>query len=329
MQRGFSKIVRRILVGLAFGAVVLVSFSLYANLSDLKASIAKFNYMLLPVLFALTLGNYFFRFTKWHYYLRVIGVKLSIPDSMAVFFSGLVMVITPAKMGELLKAYLVKRIDGSQISKTAPVVVAERLTDFWALVILSLAGIFQYAVKKAWAVIIVVVVLLVLFWILVSWRGLMFWFVGKFERSKFELLRKVGTKLKVAYDSAYQLVRFGPTLWATILSLFAWLFECIGLYLVIRALGLNVPVSGAIFIYAFSTITGAISMLPGGLGMTEVSMSALLKNLTNLAKADSVAATLIIRAVTLWFAVLLGAAVLVLNSKRFAPAVAELEAETS
>lgn len=329
MQRGVSRIVRHILTGLAFGAIVLVAFSLYANLPDLQKSLSKFSYLLLPALFALTLGNYFFRFTKWHYYLRVIGIKLPIPESMAVFFSGLAMVITPAKMGELLKAYLVKRIDGTQISKTAPVVVAERLTDFWALVILSLAGIFQYAVKKAWAVMIVVVVLLVLFWILVSWRGLMLWLVGKFEKSRVELLRKVGTKLKVAYDSAYQLIRFGPTLWATTLSLFAWLFECIGLYLVIRALGLNVPVSGAIFIYAFSTIAGAISMLPGGLGLTEVSMSALLKNLTNLTRADSVAATLIIRAVTLWFAVLLGAVVLVANSKRFAPAVAELGAEAS
>lgn len=327
MQKGKSKIVRHILIGLAFGAIVIIGFSLYANISDLKESFANFNYLLLPTLIALTLGNYFFRFAKWHFYLKVIDVKLSIPSSMAVFFSGLVMVITPGKMGELLKAYLVKRVNGSQISKTAPVVVAERLTDFWALVILSLAGIFQYAVKRAWAVIIIVVALLVLFWILVSWRNLMFWFVSKFEKSKFELFKKAGQKLKVAYESAYQLIRFTPTLWATSLSLCAWLFECVGFYLVIRALGLNAPMSGAIFIYAFSTIAGAISMLPGGLGLTEVSMSALLRSLLKIERATSVAATLIIRAVTLWFAVLLGAIVLTLNSKKFAPAVVEMETE--
>jgi len=326
MQRGVSRLIRHILVGLAFGAVVLVAFSLYANLGDLKDSLSKFNYLFLPILFVLTLCNYLFRFSKWHYYLKVIGVRLSIPDSMAVFFSGLVMVITPGKMGELLKAYLVKRIDGTQISRTAPVVVAERLTDFWALVILTLAGIFQYAVKSAWAVIIVVIGLLVLFWVLVSWRGFMLWMVGQFEASRFELLRKMGVKLKVAYDSAYQLMRFGPTLWATVLSLFAWSFECVGLYLVLRALGLDVSASGAIFIYAFSTIAGAISMLPGGLGLTEVSMAALLQNLLKLVRAESVAATLMIRAVTLWFAVFLGAIVLALNARRFAPAVAELEA---
>jgi len=315
------------LIGLALGAVVLVAFSLYANIDRLGASLARFNMVFLPVLIALTLGNYMLRFSKWHYYLRVIGVRLSIADSMATFFSGLTMVITPGKMGELLKAYLVKRIDGTQISRTAPVVVAERLTDFWALVILTLGGIFQHAVKNAWAVIIVVAGLLVLFWVLVSWRGFMYWLVEQFETSRFDLMKKIGSKLKVAYDSAYQLLRFGPTLWATVLSLFAWLFECIGLYLVIRALGLNVSASGAIFIYAFSTIAGAISMLPGGLGLTEVSMAALLQNFLGLARAESVAATLVIRAVTLWFAVFLGAAVLVLNARRFAPAVAELEAE--
>ncbi|MCK7516981.1 MAG: flippase-like domain-containing protein [Ignavibacteriales bacterium] len=45
-------------------------------------------------------------------------------------------------MGELLKSYLVKQVNGTSISKTAPIVFAERATDFLSLTILALAGAY-------------------------------------------------------------------------------------------------------------------------------------------------------------------------------------------
>jgi len=72
----------------------------------------------------------------------------------------------------------------------------------------------------------------------------------------------------------------------------------------------------ASFSYSFSTIIGAISMLPGGLGLTEGSLTYLLmeKGIT----ADiSVATTFIVRAVTLWFAVLVGIISLSFYQRRF------------
>jgi uncharacterized protein (TIRG00374 family) len=61
----------------------------------------------------------------------------------------------------------------------------------------------------------------------------------------------------------------------------------------------------ALFIYAFSMLVGAISFLPGGLGGTEATMVALLM-LNKIAQPQAVAATVLIRLATLWFAVALG-----------------------
>jgi uncharacterized protein (TIRG00374 family) len=56
-------------------------------------------------------------------------------------------------------------------------------------------------------------------------------------------------------------------------------------------------------------LVGAISFLPGGLGGTEATMIALLVA-HGLPLPESVAATLVVRLATLWFAIVLGLAAL-------------------
>ena len=56
----------------------------------------------LPLLLFLSLLNYFVRFLKWDYYLNILNVKVKKIDSFAVFMSGLIMSVTPGKMGEVL-----------------------------------------------------------------------------------------------------------------------------------------------------------------------------------------------------------------------------------
>ncbi|MCK7516980.1 MAG: flippase-like domain-containing protein [Ignavibacteriales bacterium] len=69
---------------------------------------------------------------------------------------------------------------------------------------------------------------------------------------------------------------------------------------------MQIDVLWAFFSYSFSTIVGALSMLPGGLGITEGSLTLMLVR-KGLSELSAFAATFIVRAVTLWFAVLVGA----------------------
>ena len=65
------------------------------------------------------------------------------------------------------------------------------------------------------------------------------------------------------------------------------------------------------------TVAGALSFLPGGLGVTEAGMLALLGDLaTGCSRSVSAAATFITRLCTLWFAVVVGLAALLLFSRR-------------
>jgi glycosyltransferase 2 family protein len=69
----------------------------------------------------------------------------------------------------------------------------------------------------------------------------------------------------------------------------------------------HVDIFIATFVYGFATLAGAATMLPGGLGATDASITGLLV-LLSIPKNISVASTLIIRSATLWFAVIVGIA---------------------
>jgi uncharacterized protein (TIRG00374 family) len=105
---------------------------------------------------------------------------------------------------------------------------------------------------------------------------------------------------------------------ATLLGTLAWFCECLGFWIVLHGLGLHEPVARVTFIYALSTLVGALLLLPGGLGGTEGSMVAML-GADGISRPQAVAATFLTRIATLWFAVLLGAFVL-LGDRRLAAA---------
>src|SRR6185436_19025491 len=80
-------------------------------------------------------------------YLRRQGVRVPLASSAIVFGAGLSLSITPAKLGELVKSYLLRELHGVPATQTAPIVVAERVTDLVALLVLAVIGVAVYGVQ--------------------------------------------------------------------------------------------------------------------------------------------------------------------------------------
>src|SRR5690242_11364442 len=117
-----------------------------------------FDWAMLPAVLGFTLLNYVLRWAKWDYYLRRMGMGQSVGygDSGLLFTSGMVMAVTPGKVGEVLKSYLLKRINGTSISASAPIVLAERVTDGIAMLLLMGFGLTLYAPARPAFVVLVV-----------------------------------------------------------------------------------------------------------------------------------------------------------------------------
>lgn len=307
-----DKVKKNIFISLAVAALIYLGFTIYADFNNVLSSFTRFNWLLLPLILSLAFMNYLTRFVKWHYYLNLLNISISKIDSFAIFMSGLVMSVTPGKMGELLKSYLVKELTGESFSKTAPIVMVERITDFISVVFLAVIGAFVFGYGLA--IVIGTGVFFILLTVIISNYNLSQKIIKSVSRIKF--IGRHTHRIIVAYESAYILLRPLPLIYMLGVSTIAWGFECFAYYLILRNFNLNINMLWATFIYTFSTIAGAITMLPGGLGVTDGSITFLL--LQKGISADiAVSSTFIARAVTLWFAVVVGIFSVSFYQKRF------------
>jgi glycosyltransferase 2 family protein len=301
----FTKYKKKILLSVSFGAIIFLIFSLYADFNNLLDAFSQFNWVWFPLVLLLSFSNYIIRFFKWQYYLGILNIKIKSGTSFMIFISSFVMSVTPGKMGEVLKSFLLKEETGTPVSISAPIILAERITDFLSIVLLCIAGAVIFDYGKS--IIILTGVAFIVLVLILSSKTVSFKIISYLSRINF--ISRHSEKIYASYNSISELIRLKPLIYGLILSCIAWFLECLGFFIVINVFtgisGLETGILSATFIYAFSTLIGAIAMLPGGLGATEATLTGLLL-LLKIPRNISVASAMIIRVATLWFAVLLG-----------------------
>ncbi len=306
-------IIRRLIPGLLFGFIVFLALALLGDLRQVGQAILRFNWRIFPIALLFTLFNYTLRFFKWHYYLGQIGLKgISKRQSLRLFVAGFPLAVTPGKVGEALKGVWLKQISGMPVGKGVSVVVAERISDGLAVLGLSTVGVIAY--PRYWPAFLVILILLLSVIILSQIRPAALWLLSFGER--IPLVKRFMAGFREFYEGSFTLFRPIPTLFAVGLGIVSWLGEGIGFYFILKGLGLvdtSRLLVTAVFVLSFSTVVGAISALPGGLGAAEVSIAGMLTLLLQVQPAVATTATLLIRLATLWFGVLLGLIVWLLS----------------
>lgn len=308
----------KILASLLLGLAVVVVMGLVSDAREVGRYLTTFRWELLPLILGLTVLNYLLRWLKWEYYLRrlALGGGVSRLDSGLIFCSGMVMSVTPGKLGEVFKSYLLRRVNGTAVSRSAPIVLAERLTDGLAMLLLMALGLTLYPPARFVFVALVVA----------TFAGIL---IMQYQRLSLALINgtarlplgeKVAPRLLTVYESTRQLLDWRVLLISTVISVLSWGFECVAFYYVLVGLGVEgtpLLLLQATFIFAASTLFGLVSLLPGGLGVSEVSSAGLLVAIVGLGAATATAATILIRFCTLWFGVLVGVVALAWFGRRY------------
>lgn len=296
---------RKIVAAALVGALVFAVLALYGDVRELRATAQRFSFTAFGLGLALAAFNYGLRIVRWQYYLRRIGVAIPLGESAVVFLSGFVMSVTPGKVGEVFKSLLLYETRGTPIARTAPIVIAERLTDLIALVLLTALGSLAFEHGPAVAVAGATMVSLLL--VVCAYRPLGEACLGLAER--LPLVRRFGPKLREAYDALIEITRPAPLLMGSAVAFAAWAMECGSLWVILRGFrGAALSWDAATFAYSASTLAGAVAMMPGGLGVTELGMTWLLQALggAGIGPAVATATTILVRIATLWFAVAIG-----------------------
>ncbi len=302
-----------LLVAVVIGVAAL---SMFGDLDNLDQSLAGFGWWALFAALALALGNYVMRFFRWQLYLRRQDVSVPVVSSAIVFGAGLSLSITPAKLGELVKSFLLREMHDVPAPKTAPIVVAERVTDLIALLVLAIIGVAAYGVDPS--LVIAASVAIGLGLVFLAWPTPTHAVIDLITKPA--RLRKLREPLHETLRGLGALCRPVPLILATVIAVPAWGLECVGFAVICNAFpGAHVDLGLAMVIYAGTTIAGALSFLPGGLGVTEGAMTvALVQGAAKLDPSTAVAATLLTRLATLWFAVVIGVVLLAVARRRIA-----------
>jgi len=299
-----GKLEKRILWGVVFGALVYAAIALFTDARGLFASLASFPIGVFFAALGLSIINYALRFAKWQLYLKKLSFAVPTAASFTIFIAGMSMSVTPGKIGEVLKSMLLKERYDLPVARSAPIVFAERLTDLLGLFVIAGVGIatFDFG-RPAFAAALVMVALLIF---ILNQPGLVARLLNLWE--KLPLVGHLRAHLDESYQAARALLSWRLLSGTTVLSVIGWSMEAFAFYLILHALGAEqASFQTASFIFAMTTILGAISFLPGGLGVAEASMIGVLI-LMGVFADDSLAtaATYLIRFTTLWFGVLLG-----------------------
>ena len=297
-------LVRKVVVMMLVAVLLYGGYTVYVGAGRIATALSHFGWWAFGAACTLAFCNYLLRFLKWEFYLACLNIR-GIPklESLLVFLSGFVLTVTPGKVGEVFKSALLAERREIHVARTAPIVIADRVTDVIGIAVLIAVGSAGFAGGLTWAFAGLGLVATLL--VVVSSRTLSLGFVRLVERGPGPC-KRVAPKLTEAYESLAILVRPKNLVWPTVISIVAWTCECVALWVILRGFGQSTALPLCLFFYATSTLAGAIVPSPGGLGVTETLLQQGLTKLGLVPNDIATAAMMLVRFATLWFAVLVG-----------------------
>jgi hypothetical protein len=312
-------LVQLLAIGFGLGFLAFVSVALLSDLSTLLAYAMRFAWWLMMPILLLRVANWTLRFLKWHFYLRVVGVRnISLKASAAVFLVGFPLAISPGKVAEALKSVLLQRLTGAPIAQTLPVVASERLSDGMAVLLLIAWSILNLAAHEYWSIVFTALGALLLGIAILQYRPLCLTLLRLLSRLPY--IGRFARSFKVFYESSYQIVQLPNLIFAVGLGTLANTLDGLGMYLILIGIGLPAAPETffqALLVISLSVVAGALSGMPGSIGASDLTITGALQHLVGLSVPQAGFVTLVARFVQLWFGALVGSGVAVLARRLF------------
>jgi uncharacterized protein (TIRG00374 family) len=267
------------------------------------------------------------RALRWQTLAAAAGARASFATSLRTQLAGFSLTLTPGKVGEIYKCYLMELETGVPTARTAPIVLVEKLMEgiafsTWTLLAASIVTGLPDTVSNAVRSVAilgltpVLVGALLHFGRLPGGEQLRFGFLGRLPMAE-----RMAAWASAAIEGARDVVRAPVLLKGLSLTLVARLADGLALTLILRALGVDVPAFGGILAFNLSGTVGGLSMLPGGIAAVEASLILSLMSL-GAAPGTAIAAALLSRVLSFWLWVGIGLALLTRASLRPARQIA-------
>ena len=240
---------------------------------------------------------------RWARLIRESGTVIYWRDLLKILFLGwFVNSIVPAKLGDLYRSYLVKQRFGISLSRTVGVVVAERLLDILVVFVLLIVGgyvAFGRTILPDLGIVYLTGGALAL--LIIGGLGGMYFLAPKLARFFPREARRIGRLFREGVLHSFRALPMAGTV-----TLAIWTAEALRLYFVLTALGLELPLSGVIFVAVAVALLTTVPLTPAGFGFVEIAMVYVLTQGFGLAQHDAIAVAIVDRAVSVLSVIVVG-----------------------
>ena len=120
------------------GLMILVGADF--NYAQLLALLHRLGFALVFSLLLLSCLNFTLRTLRWHWFTRRLRLDVSISDSAVYYLAGFSMGVTPGRMGEFIRLWMLRRYNGISYHRALPLLIADRVNDLLVVVVLSLCA---------------------------------------------------------------------------------------------------------------------------------------------------------------------------------------------
>ena len=292
----------------------------YQTLSKVPTLIGGANPALVLVAFLVFYAGFPLRGLRWAILLRGTGFRIGVKDSTEIIYlSWLVNCIVPAKLGDLYRAYLLRINSDASLSRTFGTVFIERILDIVTIALMGIAaGYWSFrngmpqAIQVIFGIALVVVAILVI--ALFTLRN--------FGRRILTALTFLPHRIVEFYDRFEEGV-FGALKMRQLpglggLSVAIWMTEALRLYFVVLALnfpGVELGISGAVFVALIGSLLTAVPLSPAGLGIVEAGIVGVLTLVYGVSLPEATAIALLDRVISVFSVIVFGSILYLVSPK--------------
>ena len=292
----------RIILVLVAVIGIYAIFLFISDFSIISEKISNFKINYLPLILFFVSASWTPLFIKWHFLLKNCEIHVPLKKSILVFLSGPAFEITPGQIGALIKSQILKTSSNIPRTKTVPIIVVEKVYDLIGAVLASIIGIVILGMEPHLIVIAILVLVTIFFF--VYYRPASEIFFKQITKRKF--FSKYVENISDFYEIVHKSTNVKVATICILLALTYWFMVSAAAYYTLIAFDINIlDYLKVLAIYATSTLLGAISFIPAGIGITEGSITGLF-TLNGIDVSTALILSVMIRVLTLWYTVGVG-----------------------
>lgn len=299
LEKKTSKIILFLIIVVIFYASIL----LISDLQKVALEITKINLSYYGIIFPLVILTLLIAALRYHIILRKLNINLSFKYSLLIHTAGSSLSITPGGFGSLIKSQILKEKWNISLSSTFPTIIYERLLDTLSMVTFIGILLFWNDLEESKIVFVIGIIAIIFLFLLFKKNFGMNSLKKIGHRIRF--LQKFTSNIDESKETVNMLITpkiFSETL---SLSLIIKLITVFIIFLIFKSLDINFDLFLSGQIYYTALLSGALTLIPGGIVVTESSMLGLiLKNGVDFSLASLLVLT--IRFVMMWFIMIIG-----------------------